>query len=46
MLTDVHRAIINKSFLKSFYRKKINILITFFISHKNDIKTFLNETVN
>ena len=47
MLTYVHRAIVNKQFLKSFYRKNNNnILIAFFISHKSNIKTFLNEIVN
>ena len=32
----------NNSFLKSLYEeKKINVLIAFFISNKNSIKTFL-----
>ena len=38
MLMDVFRAIVNKFFYK---KKKINILTTLFISHKNDIKAFL-----
>ena len=37
------REFINNLFKINFYRKrkKINILTTFFIYHKNDIKTFL-----
>ena len=34
---------------KSFYgkiKKTINILITFFISHKSDVKTFSNWILN
>ena len=34
--------IINNSFKESFYRKKkINVLTTFFISHKSGVKIFL-----
>ena len=43
MLMDVFRVMINNSFKESFYReKKINILITFFIS----VKTFLKLIIN
>ena len=47
MLTNVFRVLVNNSFKESFYGKKtINILTTFFISHKNSIKTFLKWIVN
>ena len=42
------RTLINNPFKKSFYEKKkktINILITFFISHKSGVKTFLKWIV-
>ena len=43
MLEDVFNVIINNSFKKSFYRKKIiNILTAFSISNKSGVKTFLN----
>ena len=41
------RALVNNSFKESFNgKKKINILATFFISHKNSVKTFLKWIVN
>ena len=50
MLTDALRVIVNNPFKESFYRKRkkkaINILIIFFISHKNYVKTFLKLIVN
>ena len=49
MLTDVIRVLVNNLFKKSFYEKRkktINVLITFFISHKNDVKTFLKLIIN
>ena len=42
------RTLINNPFKKSFYEKKkktINILTTFFISHKSGVKTFLKRIV-
>ena len=45
MLTDILWVIINNSFKKSFYgkrKKKVtNILTTFSIFYKRDLKTFL-----
>ena len=42
MLTDAFKVIINNSFKESFYgKKKINVLIVFFISHKSSVKIFL-----
>ena len=44
MLMNALRVLVNNSFKKSFYKKYkkvINILSVFFISHKSDIKTFL-----
>ena len=45
MLTSALRALVKNPVKESFYRKrkkkKINVLIVFFISHKNDVKTFL-----
>ena len=43
MLTSTFRTLVNNPFKESFYKKKkiINILITFFIFHKNGIKTSL-----
>ena len=49
MLTDVIRVLVNNLFKKRFYEKRkktINVLITFFISHKNDVKTFLKLIIN
>ena len=46
MLTSVLKALIKNSVKESFYgkrkKKTINILTAFFISHKNDVKTFFN----
>ena len=43
MLTSALRALVNNSVKESFMggKKTINILTTFFISHKSDVKTFL-----
>ena len=45
MLTDALKVMVTNPFEESFYRKKkkksINILITFLISHKSDVKIFL-----
>ena len=44
ILTSVLKTLIKNSVKKSFYGKKkkiINVLTAFFISHKNDVKTFL-----
>ena len=46
MLTDAFTAMINNPFIKSFMdkekkKKTINVLTTFSISHKSDIKIFL-----
>ena len=47
MLTNALRVMVNNPFKESFYRKKkINVLTTIFIFHKNDIKTFLKWMVN
>ena len=49
MLTDVIRVLVNNLFKKSFYEKRkkaINVLTTFFISNKNDVKTFLKLIIN
>ena len=46
---DVLRVMVNNSFKESFYKKIIiiiNILTTFFISYKSDVKTFLKWIVN
>ena len=45
MLTSALRILVKNLVKESFYRKKkktINILTTFFISHKNDVKSFFN----
>ena len=44
MLTSALRVLVNNPVKESFYGKKktINILTLFFISHKNDVKTFFN----
>ena len=44
MLTSAFRALVKNLVKESFYGKKktINILTTFFISHKSDVKTFFN----
>ena len=45
MLTDAFRAMVNNQFRESLYgkrkEKQFNILTTFFIFHKSDVKTFL-----
>ena len=47
MLIDTLRVMVNNPFLKKIMEKKvINILITFFISYKNSVKTFLKWIVN
>ena len=44
-VNECRRVLVNNPIKESFYRKKkkktINILTTFFISHKSDVKTFL-----
>ena len=46
MLMNALRIMVNNPFKESFYgkrkKKAINVLTTFFISHKSDIKTFFN----
>ena len=49
MLTSALKALVNNPVKKKLWKKKkktINILITFFISHKNDVKTFLKWIIN
>ena len=47
MLTIVLKALVNNPVKKSFYEKKIFIVLTtFFISHKNDVKIFQKWIVN
>ena len=49
MLTSVLKTFVKNVVKKSFYgkiKKTINILTTFFISHKNDVKTFLKWIFN
>ena len=48
MLTNALRILVNNPFKENFYGKKkvINILTTFFIFHKNDVKTFLKWILN
>ena len=45
MLTSALKALVNNSSKESFYKEKkkktINVLTTFFISHKSNVKTFL-----
>ena len=42
MLMNVLKSFVNNSIKKSFYEKrKKNVLTTFFIFYKSDIKTFL-----
>ena len=42
MLTSALKALVKNLIKESFHeKKKINVLITFFISHKSDAKTFL-----
>ena len=47
MLTSALRTLIKNPVKKSFYgKKKINVFIVFFISHKSDVKTFFNWILN
>ena len=46
MLTNALRALVNNPFKKNLLEKKINVLTTFFISHKSGVKTFLKWIVN
>ena len=49
MLTNALKTLVNNSVKKKFYgkrKKKINVLIDFFIFHKNNIKTFLKWIFN
>ena len=51
MLTSVLRALVNNLVKESFYgkmkkKKAINVLTTFFIPHKSDVKTLLKWIVN
>ena len=48
ILTSALRALAKNLVKESFYRKKktINILTSFFISHKNYVKAFFNWTFN
>ena len=50
MLTSALRAFVKNLVKESFYRKRkekvINVLTTFFISHKSGIKTFLKLILN
>ena len=45
MLTSAFRVLVNNLVKESYYEKRkkktINVLTTFFISHKIDVKTFL-----
>ena len=45
---NAFRAWVNNLFKENLYRKrkKINILIVFFISHKSDVKNFLKWIIN
>ena len=46
MLTSALRAMVKNPVKKVFMgkeKKKINVLTTFFISHKSDVKIFLNS---
>ena len=47
ILTNVLRALANNPFKENFYREKktINILTTFFIFYKSDVKIFLKWIV-
>lgn len=42
MLIDVLRVMVNNLFKKNYCKKKINVLSALSISHKSDIKIFLN----
>ena len=47
-VNECRRVMVNNSIKESFYGKKktINILTTFFIFHKSDVKTFLKWILN
>ena len=41
-INDALRAMVNNPFKENFYiKRKKKVLTTFFISHKNSVKTFL-----
>ena len=47
MLTSALKVLVKNLVKESFYgKKKKNILTTFFIYHKNDVKTFFNWILN
>ena len=50
MLTDAFKRFVTNPFKENFYGKRkiktINIMTTFFISHKSNVKTFLKWIVN
>ena len=49
MLTSALKALVKNPVKESFYEKKkktINVLTSFFISHKSNVKTFFNWTLN
>ena len=48
ILTNIIRVLVNNPFKEKFYGKKktINILTTFFIFHKSDVKIFLKLIIN
>ena len=49
VLMDALRVMVNNPFKEMFYEEKNNnnnVLTAFFISHKNDIKTFLKWIIN
>ena len=49
ILTTVLKVLVNNPFKENFLENEknvINILTTFFISHKSDIKTFLKWIIN
>lgn len=49
MLTIVLKVLVKNPVKESFYgkkKKKINVLIVFFISYKSDVKTFFKWTLN
>ena len=45
---SVLKSLVKNPVKESFYRKKktINVLTTFFISHKSDVKTFSKWIIN
>ena len=46
MVTSVLRVLVNNPFKESFYEKKFNVLIVFFISYKSNVKIFLKSIIN